>query len=123
MAQQWHARILASGRVAAVAEPYPEFFNTAPVFDRDGRWYSQYPIGGPAFVALGVLVNAPWIVNPLLLGIATWVLYRFLSDVFDETTARVTALLWVASPMVLIMSASQMNHVPALTCALRFPPV
>jgi hypothetical protein len=54
MAQQWHARILVSGRVSAVAEQYPEFFNTAPVFDRDGSWYSQYPLGGPAFMALGV---------------------------------------------------------------------
>jgi hypothetical protein len=123
MAQQWHARILASGHFAAVAEQHPEFFNTAPVFDRDGRWYSQYPIGAVAFIALGVLVDAAWLVNPLLLGIATWMLYRLLADAFDETTARVTSLLWIASPMVLIMSASQMNHVPAMAftlVALRF---
>jgi hypothetical protein len=29
MAQQWHARILLAGRLSAVAEPWPEFFNTA----------------------------------------------------------------------------------------------
>ena len=38
-----------------------------------------------------------------------------LADAFGETTARRTALLWIASPMVLIMSASQMNHVAAMT--------
>ena len=118
MAQQFHARVLASGHVAAVAEGHPEFFNTAPVYDRDGRWFSQYPIGGPAFTALGVLFGAPWVVNPLLLALATWMLYRFLAGAFDELAARVTTVVWIASPMVLIMSASQMNHVPALAFTL-----
>lgn len=118
MAQQWHARILLSGRLSAVPEPHPEFFNTAPVFDRDGRWFSQYPIGSAGFVALGMLVDAAWIVNPLLLAFAAWMLYRFLAEAFDELTARVTLLVFVLSPMVLIMAASQMNHVPALAFTL-----
>jgi len=114
MAQQWHARILATGRLAAHPESMREFFNTWPVLDRDGRWYSQYPIGGPAFVAFGVLVGAPWLTNPILLALATVALYRFLVLVFDETVARTTTLLFVASPMVLVMGGSQMSHVPAL---------
>jgi hypothetical protein len=118
MAQQWHARILLSGRLAAAPDSLREFFNTAPVFDRDGRWFSQYPVGGPAFIALGLAVGAAWLVNPLLLGVAAWQLYRFLAGAFDELTARVTTMLFVVSPMVLIMAASQMNHVPALTFTL-----
>ena len=114
MAQQWHARILLSGHLAATAEPWREFFNTAPVFDRGGRWFSQYPFGGPAFIAAGMAFKAVWLVNPILLGFATCHLYRFLAIAFDELTARVTSLVFVASPMVLIMAASQMNHVPAL---------
>jgi len=118
MAQQWQARILLSGRVAAVPETYREFFNTAPVFDRGGRWFSQYPVGGPAFIAAGLRFGLEWLVNPILLGVATWSLYRFLATALDELTARVTTLLFVISPMVLIMAASQMNHVPALTFTL-----
>lgn len=114
MAQQWHARILLSGHLFAVPEASREFFNTAPVFDRDGRWFSQYPIGGPAIVAAGMAFNLAWLVNPLLLGFTVWNLYRFLALAFDELTARVTTLLFVLSPMVLIMAASQMTHVPAL---------
>jgi len=116
MAQAWHARILLSGHVSAVAEPLREFFNTAPVFDRDGRWFSQYPIGGPAFIATGLAFGAAWLVNPVLLGVATWNVYRFLALAFDEFVARITTLLLVLSPMVLIMSASQMNHLPTLAC-------
>jgi hypothetical protein len=114
MAQQWHARILLSGHLAAISEPMREFFNTAPVFDRDGRWFSQYPVGGPAFIAIGMLLKVVWLVNPVLLAFATWHLYRFLSLAFDELTARATTLLFVISPMVLIMAASEMNHVPTL---------
>jgi hypothetical protein len=114
MAQLWHARILLSGRLMLRAEAHREFFNTAPVIDQTGHWFSQYPIGGPLLVAIGLAVRAAWLVNPLLLGVASWGFYRFVSAVDDELTARVTTILFSVSPMVLIMGASQMNHVPAL---------
>lgn len=117
MAQQWHARILLSGRLSAHPEPLREFFNTWPVYDRDDRWFSQYPIGMPALIAAGLFLRAAWLVNPLFLAFATWSLYRFLALAFDELTARITTLLFVLSPMVLIVSASQMNHAPALAFA------
>ena len=117
MAQQWHARILLSGRLSATPEAFPEFFNTAPVFDH-GRWFSQYPVGGPAFTALGLAVGAPWLVNPILLGIATSQLYRLVRIMRGELAARVVTLVFITSPMVLIMAASQMNHVPALAFTL-----
>src|SRR5262249_11029287 len=84
----------------------------------DGHWFSQYPIGSPAFIALGVLGGIAWLVNPLLLAIAISSLYRFLALVFDELTARVATVLFVSSPMVLIMAASQMNHVPTLALTM-----
>jgi 4-amino-4-deoxy-L-arabinose transferase-like glycosyltransferase len=118
MAQQWHARILLSGHLSAVPEAHREFFNTAPVIDRDGRWFSQYPVGGPALIALGLLFGAAWLVNPLLIAFATWNLYGFVAAAFDDLTARITTLLFALSPMVLIMAASQMNHVPALSFTL-----
>lgn len=118
MAHQWHARILLGGRLAAVTEQWPEFFNTAPVWDRDHRWFSQYPVGGPAFIALGLAFGAAWLVNPLCLSVAGWQLYAFLRRAAGEPVARVTTLLFVASPMVLIMAGSQMNHVPVLALSL-----
>lgn len=118
MAHQWHARILLGGRLAAVTEPWPEFFNTAPVWDRDHRWFSQYPVGGPAFIAAGLVFGAAWLVNPLCLAVATWHLHAFLRRAAGDPVARVTTLLFIASPMVLIMAGSQMNHVPVLALAL-----
>lgn len=121
MAMAWHAQMLVAGHVAIPGPVHPEFFNTVSVLVRDGRWFSQYPIGGPTLLALGLLVRATWIVNPLLLGLACWQLYRFVRRAFDEPTARAVTLLFALSPFVLVLGATQMNHTAAMTftlCAL-----
>jgi hypothetical protein len=113
VAQLWHARILLSGRLALPADPNPEFFGIDNVIDR-GRWYSQFPIGGPAFFALGMALRAAWLVNPILLGLTVPNLYAFARATYDEATARASVLLFAFSPMVLFMGASYMNHVAVL---------
>ena len=118
MAMTWHARMLVAGHLAIPAPAHPEFFNTVSVLEREGRWFSQYPIGGPALLALGLLVHAVWLVNPLLLGLAAWQLYRFARRAFDEPTARAAALLFTLTPFVLVLGATQMNHTPALAFTL-----
>jgi 4-amino-4-deoxy-L-arabinose transferase-like glycosyltransferase len=114
MVQRWHARMLLAGHLAIPAEAHREFFSTAQVLDGAGQWYSQFPIGGPAVIALGMAIHAVWLVNPLLAGLTAWNIYRFAARAFDETSARTTTLLFALSPLVLIMSASEMNHVATL---------
>jgi 4-amino-4-deoxy-L-arabinose transferase-like glycosyltransferase len=118
MAMTWHARMLVAGHLAIPVPAHPEFFNTVSVLERDGRWFSQYPIGGPALLALGLLVRAVWIVNPLLLGLAAWQLYRFTRRAFDEPTARAATILFALTPFVLVLGSTQMNHTPALAFTL-----
>jgi hypothetical protein len=114
MAQQFQARILVAGRLFAVGEPHPEFFSITGVLDRAGRWYSMYPIGGPALLAAGAAFRATWIVNPVLTAATACALYRFAAPCFGEGPARASTLLFALSPMVVIMGASSMNHVGAL---------
>jgi hypothetical protein len=118
MAMTWHARMLLAGHLAIPPTAHPEFFNTVSVLERDGRWFSQYPIGGPALIALGLAARAVWLVGPLLLGVATWQLYRFARRAFGEATARAATLLFVLSPFVLVLGSTQMNHTPAMTFTL-----
>jgi hypothetical protein len=113
VAQLWHAKILLSGHLSLPADPNPEFFGMDNVIDQ-GRWYSQFPIGGPAFLALGLLARAAWLVNPVLLALTVPNVYRFTQRAYDETVARSATLLFALSPMVLFMGASFMNHVPVL---------
>jgi hypothetical protein len=114
VAQRWHAQMLLSGHLYLPAEAHREFFATNEVLDAGGRWFSQFPVGGPAVIALGLLLGIPWLVNPALAAFTAWNLHRFASRCFDRTTARTATLLFVLSPFVLFMSASEMNHVATL---------
>jgi hypothetical protein len=113
-AQLWHAKTLLTGRLALPLDPNPEFFALDNVVD-EGRWYSQFPIGGPMVLALGLAVGVPWLVNPLLAGVMVINVYRFAVLAYDGATARWAAVLTALSPMVLIMSGSYMNHT-AVAC-------
>jgi hypothetical protein len=113
VAQLWQARILLAGRLSLPADPNPEFFGMDNVIDR-GRWFAQFPVGGPAFLAVGLAMRAAWLVNPVLLALTVPALYAFARRAYGEGIARASVLLLALSPMVLFMAASFMNHVPVL---------
>src|SRR5207249_4451091 len=67
--------------------------------------------------AVGAALHATWLVNPLRRAFTAWPLYRFAAAAFGEGPGRASALLFALSPFVLIMGASEMNHVGALALA------
>ena len=111
---QWQGRLLASGRLFARAERYPEFFSTTQTVVVDGRWFTHFPVGPAAVLSLATAAGVPWLVNPLLGGIAAVLVYRFLASTTSETEARAVSLLFASSPFVLFMAATQLDHMPAL---------
>jgi hypothetical protein len=113
VAQLFHAKILLSGRLALPADPNPEFFGMDNMIDQ-GRWYSQFPIAGPAFLAIGLVLRAAWLVNPVLLALTVLSLYGFARRAYGEPVARASALLFALCPFALFVGASFMNHVPVL---------
>ena len=115
-AQLWHAKMLVHGHLSLPADPNPEFFAIDNVIDA-GRWYSQYPIGGALVLAPGVLLGVPWLVNPVLAGVAAAAMYHFARRAFGETDGRAIAALFAVTPMISMMAGSTMNHVPVLTLA------
>ncbi|MDE3127033.1 MAG: hypothetical protein KGL38_03450 [Gemmatimonadota bacterium] len=117
IAQLWHAHILLHGRLTLPADPNAEFFAVDNVIDT-GRWFSQFPIGGPLVLALGVLVHAPWLLDPLLGGGTAALVYHVARRAYGETQGRAAAALFALAPIPLLMSASYMNHVPVLFLAM-----
>ena len=113
-AQNWQGHLLTSGRLFARAEPNTEFFSTIETLVVDGRWFAQFPMGWPVIRALGALMHAPWLLNPLLAGIGCMATYQFVQATRDELSARSTAILFALSPFVVFMAGSQMNHVATL---------
>ena len=111
---QWQGRLLASGRLFARAEPYPEFFSNMQTVVVDGRLFTHFPIGPAAVLSVAMAAGVPWLVNPVLGAIAAILVYRFLASTTTETEARAVSLLFASSPFVLFMAATQLDHMPAL---------
>ncbi|HMC56714.1 MAG TPA: hypothetical protein VKH19_16165 [Gemmatimonadaceae bacterium] len=125
IAQLWHARILLSRHLALPPDPNPEFFAIDNIVDRP-VWMSQFPIGGPAVLAIGVLFRAAWLLNPVLTALTTWNVYRFCVRAYGEGQARAAALVLALSPLMLLMGGTHMNHTPTaclVTLALAALPV
>src|SRR2546428_5118769 len=116
MAQRLQANLLLQGRFFARLDAPPEFFS-APgvVITPAGRLYSQFPIGGPAAIALGVAIGVPWVINPLLTGLTALGVYRFAAAVYGEPIRRARGVVFALSPFVPFVGASPAN--PVLTLA------
>lgn len=117
MAQLWHARMLLAGHLSIPTEPDPAFFSAMNVVDAGGRWYSQFPVGGPAVLAAGLALGVAWLVNPVLIALTVRNVYRFAQRAYGEAFARAATLLLLVAPFFIFMGASEQNHVPALAFA------
>jgi hypothetical protein len=114
LSEQWQALLLAHGRLSARAEPHGDFFSTMQTVQVGDRWFAHFPIGASVLLSAGMAVGAPWLVNPILAGVAAIVIYRFVRRISTETEARIVALLFALSPFVLFMAASELDHLGAL---------
>src|SRR3972149_6783031 len=71
----YQGRILSSGRYYVQPPQVPEAFTTKwdHVFRTPDHWRSMYPPGWPVLLAVGWLIHAPWLVNPVLTGLSVFV--------------------------------------------------
>ena len=113
--QVWQARVFAGGDLWLPVGAHPGFQSIMHLVEQDGRLYGQFPPGGPAMLALGELVRAPWLVNPVSGGISAALFAALLR--WSGIRPRVVlgaAVLFAFAPFVVFQSASHMNHVTAL---------
>jgi hypothetical protein len=121
IAQFLQAKIFARGNLTAPLPPIKDFFQY--FYDNmifANRWYSQYQPGHPVLLMLGMLLNIPWIINPLIAALSVPLLYKCAFHYYGENEARLSVVLFCVSPFVLFMSASYMNHVSSLLFLLLF---
>lgn len=119
LTQVIQARIFAQGRLFLDAPAFPEFTSLLHVLDSGGRWYTQFPPGGPAVLLPAVWVGASWIAGPLCGALGVRVFWSIAHR--SESRAPVAlgaSLLFAFAPFVLFMSGSHMNHVSTLLFAL-----
>lgn len=109
----FQARLFANGMLSAEIPPVPHFFENDLVI-LSNRWYTQYPPGTPAVLALGVLLRTPWLVNPLLGALTIAGIYLIAKELYDENTAKLSALLASASSFFIFMSSEFISHTSTL---------
>ena len=107
------AKIIASGHLSLPSEPLRDFFDMQYMIN-NGRFLSIYPPGHQLLLAVGHLLHAPWLINPLL-GTATLVVIYLLGrELGDSATARIAVLLTLSCSFMLYMSSEYMNHATTL---------
>jgi hypothetical protein len=117
--QLFQARIFAGGHLVLPAPRYPEFTSTLQLLDWNGKVYGQFPAGGPAMLAVGVLLHAAWLVGPLATAIGVYLFARLLRRMpLGDGTALAAVLLYALAPFTVFLGGSMMNAVTETTWLL-----
>jgi len=114
----FQARYFASGQLTVPAPPVPEAFSFYMIPFRSAQWYSPFPPGWPAALAIGTLLGVPWLVNPLLAGLNLVLVFLLLRELYGPGTARMGALLIAISPWHIFLGMSFMAQPLTLTCGV-----
>jgi len=79
----FQAKIFKSGRLYVPSPCAKESFDF-PHMINNGKWYSHYTPGYPFLVLLGLLVQAPWLINPLLAALSIILFYFLGKEIFNS---------------------------------------
>jgi hypothetical protein len=113
----YQAKTLLAGRL--VNPPLPEVgFQFTHTLATPSETYGKYPPGWAFVLALGELVGAPFVVNPLLTALTLWLTFTLTRALFDRRTALIAILLLGTSPFVLLSGGSLYAHPLAALCLL-----
>jgi len=114
----FQAKIFKSGRVYVPSPCAKEFFDFAHMIN-NGKWYSQYTPGYPFLLLIGLLIQAPWLVNPLLAAISIIIFYFLGKEIFNSSVGILASVLGAVSIWFLVMSSTMMSHTSSL-CFISF---
>lgn len=118
IAHLFQARVFTTGHLGAPAPQPPEAFLLTHTTIVHGQWVSQYPPGHTLLLAVGMIVHAEWLVNPLLAGVSVVLVFVVARGLYGPKTGLLAALLWSVSAWALFMSGTYMSHVSATAFGL-----
>lgn len=115
----FQAKIFKTGHLY-VASPCSRDSFDFPHIINNGKWYSQYPPGFPLLLVPFLILGVPWLVNPFL-GFLSILLFYFLgSEIYDQKTGILTAVLGSLSIWLLLMSSTFLSHTACMFFLLIF---
>lgn len=113
----FQGKILASGQLYLDTPRFSEFFKYI-FFVNDGKTYSLFQPGWPLFLALGWKLGIPWLMAPILGGVAAGSFYGVARRLLGEIAGKWATLMLLSSAVFLYQSASMMAHGPAAAISL-----
>lgn len=116
----WQAAVMAKGKLTLPSPPSSKSFLWPFVIDYNGQRFGKYPLGWPAVLSLGYLLNIRSLVNPLLAGLGVWLTYLLGKRIFGAPTGLLAAGLTLASPFFLMISGSLLSHPLGLVLSATF---
>jgi hypothetical protein len=118
VAYLFQAKYFAYGHLFLASPPDAAAFAIPHTINDGAKWYSIFPPGWPAVLAIGVRLGAPWLVNPVLGGLTILLVHVLVSRLYTRRMAHTVVGLLAVSPMFLFMSASFMAHPLSVVCSL-----
>ena len=119
ISHDFQARILAEGKLFAPKPPCPDAFTQYHVImTTDGKWFSKYTPGHPVLLAAGYLLRLRLLPVALCHALSAIAILALVRRFFNEATGRWVSLLFVLSPMAVLLGASFMSHTSFLCVAL-----
>lgn len=116
----WQAQIIAQGDLTIPSPDHAQSFLVPFVIDYHGQRFGKYPLGWPALLSLGLFLGVRSWINPLLAGLAVWLIYRLGKAVFNRSVGLLAAGLSLISPLFLINAGSLLSHLWSLVLSTIF---
>ena len=107
------AELIASGRLWVPSHPLKLHFDH-PFMINDGRFQSAYFLGWPALAAPGVWLGIVGYMNAFYFGASVPAIFLAARRLLGSTWARIAAALYVSSPFLLVLAATELAHTTCL---------
>src|SRR3989344_8843563 len=107
------AEIFSQGKLFVPSPPESKFFDFFYIIN-DGKFYGKYPPGWPFFLAVGVILKMPFIMNLIFAILTLIIVYLISKEISSTKIANITLLIASTSPYFILNSASYFSHSSAL---------
>lgn len=121
MTQYVHAKLmLRDFAFTGKVHPLQQFFDFGWMVRDGDRWYSQFPPGYTLLLAIGHIIHAPWLINPLLGAGTVAVVYLLGREMFSHGIGLGAALLTAFCPLFIFYSSEFLSHATGLFFSVLF---
>lgn len=113
------AQMLAQGRVYIDSSPLKLFFDNRFLIN-DGKVYAHYFLGWPALMVPGIWLGISGWMNAFYSALTVAPLFKTVRRLAGSRWAKVSVLLFLASPMLMLAAATELSHTSCIAALAWF---